>query len=88
MIKVYNNPTGPTEFPSSVEEYLYDALEGPRLETDYDSDSSYLNRGNYIELLKLITEKLCAANIISEQELLDTLGLTGTYRSTFFKTEQ
>lgn len=86
MIKVYDY--GKSEIPCSIEHYLDYALNGVTDTSDYRDTHASLDYGNYLDLLKLITLKLCAANIISEQELLDTLGLSGAYRNPYYKAEQ
>lgn len=79
---------GKSEFLSSVEEYLSYALKGTKDVSEYDSPHSDLDDGNYLDLLKLITSKLCAANIISEQELLDTLGMKSKYHNPCFEAKE
>jgi hypothetical protein len=82
----YNH--GKSEFLSSVEEYLSYALKGATDVSDYDSSRANIDEGNYLDLLKLITSKLCAANIISEQEILDTLGRKSEYYNPCFKAKE
>jgi hypothetical protein len=88
MIKVYNTKTNRAEYPCSVSEYLSEQLEGVTQETNYDSDYTSLNQGNFLPLLKLITEKLHAAKIISDQELLETLGGGYQWCSPYFKADE
>jgi len=87
MIQVAYNKNNSVESPVSIRCYLDYALNGVTDVSDYDSSRANLDSGNYLDLLKLITEKLCAANMISEQELLNTLGKSGSWDNPYFKAE-
>lgn len=84
MIKVQKTKTSHSEGPCSIGHFLDSQLEGPRLES-YGDNQWTLESGNFLPLLKLITEKLHAAKMISDQELLDAMGGDFEWHNTYFK---
>jgi len=88
MIKVHNSKANNTKCPCSITDFLDEQLEGVTQQSDYDSDCTHLEQGNFLPLLKLITEKLHAAKIISDQELLETLGGGYQWCSPYFKADE
>lgn len=81
MIKVAKTNTSYAEGPCSIKHYLDCVVEEPRIGAYENS----IENGNHLDLLKLVTEKLVAAKLISEQELLDTLGGNYEWQNLYFK---
>lgn len=83
MIRVQKTKTSHSEDPCSIGHFLDAQLKESRLNI-YEEPHS-LEEGNCLPLLKLITEKLHAAKMISDQELLDALGGGYEWHNLYFK---
>jgi hypothetical protein len=85
MIKVQKTKTSHSEGPCSIGHFLDAQLQESRLNIYAEPPS--LEIGNFLPLLKLITEKLHAAKMVSDQELLDALGGGYEWNNLYFKTK-
>jgi hypothetical protein len=87
MIKVHNTVKNRSEVSIPISLFLDEQIKEPRIES-YGDDQTYFEAGNFLPLLKLITEKLHAAKMISDQELLETLGGGYEWCSPYFKADE